>query len=297
MAIISGMIFISKETDIFFNLAFENVLINRYPENEKILYLWQNDKSVIIGRYQNPWAECDVELMNKDGVKLARRRSGGGAVFHDLGNVCFTLIDAEKSFDKNTNYLLLVNVLNNLGVRSEISGRNDILVDGRKISGSAFEITKTRACHHGTMLLNSDIANIEKYLTPSKQKLESHGVKSVSSRVCNLGISAQDFCSEMIKQFDSNCEIQYVEKSLLNTDSELKKQFDFFSSDEWRFGNTPKFTTSIEKQFDGDTYTILLNVQKGIVQDAIIYTDSLNTDKVEAVKKELIGKDYQKLSL
>lgn len=291
------MIFISEETDIFFNLAFENILINRYPEDEKILYLWQNDKSVIIGRYQNPWQECNVEKMNEDGVKLARRRSGGGAVFHDLGNVCFTIIGPRDTFDKKDNYNLLTQALINLGVKPETSGRNDILVDGKKVSGSAFEITKTRACHHGTMLLNSDIANIEKYLTPSTKKLESHGVKSVSSRVCNLGITAQSFCNEMIKLFDSKCEIQRINKTLLEKDEELKKQFEFFCSDLWRFGNTPKFTHRIEKAIDGDCLTILLDVQKGIVKDVTIYTDSLDTDKVEAVKNSLINCEYQKLSL
>lgn len=290
------MIFISKETDIFFNLAFENILINRYPEDENILYLWQNDRSVIIGRYQNPWQECNMENINRDGVKLARRKSGGGAVFHDLGNVCFTLIRPRDKFDKAENYLLLTQTLNNLGVKTEISGRNDILAGGRKVSGSAFELTKTRACHHGTMLLNSDLSDIEKYLTPNTEKLASHGVKSVSSRVCNLGIKTEDFCREIMRLFEPDGVPQIIDGSLLETDGELKAQYDFFSSDIWRFGNTPKFTDKYETEIDGSKYTVLLDVRKGIVRDATIYTDSLDTDKVEAVRNKLIGSEYQKLS-
>lgn len=291
------MIFISEENDIFFNLAFENILINRYPEDEKILYLWQNDRSVIIGRYQNPWEECSIENIKADKIKLARRKSGGGAVFHDMGNVCFTIIGPRNTFSKEENYSLLVKVLNDLGVHAQISGRNDILADGKKVSGSAFEFTKTRACHHGTMLLNSDLSNIERYLTPNRHKLESHGVKSVSSRVCNLGISAEEFIKKMIEEFDSSAKAERVNKKLLDSDGELKKQFDFFRSDLWCYGNTPKFTNRFETEIDGELFSILLNVEKGVVKEATIYTDSLDTDKVEAVKNKLIGSEYQKLSL
>lgn len=291
------LIFKSEETDIFFNLAFENILINRYPSDSRILFIWQNSNSVIIGRYQNPWQECNLKAMEEDSVVLARRRSGGGAVYHDLGNVCFTLICSKDEFDKQFNYSTVMDALAELGVHSELSGRNDILVDGRKVSGSAFEVTRDKVCHHGTMLLETDLSKVEKYLTPDRRKLNSHSVGSVSSRVRNLNIKPDDFCNALIRKFNRDKAIIKVDKELLLTDAELKNQYGFFRSEEWRFGNTPKFTNVVHTEKNGEIYTLYLDVNKGIIKSVTVYTDSLDTKAAEEFEKSLVGSEYQKLSL
>jgi lipoate-protein ligase A len=157
------------------------------------LFLWRNRPCIVIGRWQNPWKECDHSKMQGKEVKLARRRSGGGAVYQDLGNTCFTFIHPipEGGFAMDTkeiNNKILLKALKNLGITAEVSGRNDILVDGFKVSGSAYKanLGMKRSLHHGTMLVDVNLDDLKTYLNPDKPKLESKGVDSVIKRVANL---------------------------------------------------------------------------------------------------------------
>lgn len=181
---------ISDSYDPWFNLAVEECIFRQMPATQRVLFLWRNADTVVIGRAQNPWKECNTRRMEEDNVRLARRSSGGGAVFHDLGNTCFTFMAGKPEYDKTISTSIVLNALNALGVSAEASGRNDLVVKtaegDRKVSGSAYRETKDRGFHHGTLLLNSDLSRLANYLNPDKKKLAAKGITSVRSRVTNL---------------------------------------------------------------------------------------------------------------
>jgi len=209
-----------------FNLAIEEYIFDHVEIQNPILFLWRNTKTIIIGKHQNPWKECRVQLLEENDVLLARRKSGGGCVYQDLGNSVFSFINPINSFEnvdfKTMNNDILINALkNSFGITAEASGRNDLVIPksqgydvDRKISGSAYKLklgnTKTgrgrRSLHHGTMLLDLKLDALGKYLNPSKAKLQSKGVDSVISRVVNLKelnstITHDNFCESLEKEF------------------------------------------------------------------------------------------------
>ena len=188
-------VMISESNDIMLNLAAEEFIFEHLDVVNPLLFLYRNKPTIIIGKHQNPWKECHVHKLEQDGVVLARRKSGGGAVYQDLGNSVFCFINpinAEQDF-KTFNNTLLIGSLEQFNIKAEASGRNDLQVGDKKISGSAYKLKLgrnngigRRSLHHGTMLLNLDLGCLGKYLNPNKKKLESKGVDSVVSRVMNL---------------------------------------------------------------------------------------------------------------
>ena len=195
-------IFISASTDPWFNLAVEECIFRQMPANQKVLYLWRNADTVVIGRGQNPWKECNTRRMEADQVKLARRQSGGGAVFHDLGNTNFTFMAGKPGYDKSVSTSIILHALASLGINASASGRNDLIVQTeqgeRKISGSAYRETPDRGFHHGTLLLSADLSRLANYLNPDPKKLASKGIASVRSRVANLNEIRADIDHEII---------------------------------------------------------------------------------------------------
>ena len=176
----------SRSFDPYENLALEEALLSRVGEGELILYLWQNEGTVVIGRNQNPWKECRTALLAEEGGHLARRLSGGGAVFHDRGNLNFTFLMNEADYDLPRQLTVLERACRSLGIPAQRSGRNDLLAEGRKFSGNAFYKHAGKAYHHGTLMLDVDMERVSRYLSPSKAKLAAKGVDSVRSRVVNL---------------------------------------------------------------------------------------------------------------
>ena len=168
------------------NLALEEALLHRVGKGELILYLWQNERTVVIGKNQNPWKECRTALLSEEGGHLARRLSGGGAVFHDLGNLHFTFLMPAQDYDLPRQLTVIQRACRSLGIPAERSGRNDLLADGRKFSGNAFYKHNGKAYHHGTLMVDVDLDRVQRYLSPSKAKLAAKGVESVRSRVVNL---------------------------------------------------------------------------------------------------------------
>lgn len=168
----------------------EECIFRQMPATQRVLFLWRNADTVVIGRAQNPWKECNTRRMEEDNVRLARRSSGGGAVFHDLGNTCFTFMAGKPEYDKTISTSIVLNALNSLGVTAEASGRNDLVVKtpegDRKVSGSAYRETMDRGFHHGTLLLDADLSRLANYLNPDKKKLQAKGITSVRGRVTNL---------------------------------------------------------------------------------------------------------------
>ncbi|WP_205124845.1 lipoate--protein ligase family protein, partial [Akkermansia muciniphila] len=173
-------------TDPVENLALEAALLEQVLEGECILYLWQNQCTLVIGRNQNCQRECRLQLLEGDGGTLVRRLSGGGAVYHDLGNLNFTFLAREPVFHVAKQLSVILQAVQSLGINAQVSGRNDLTIEGRKFSGNAFYQMGERRYHHGTILVDVDGAKLKRYLNVSPEKLRSKGVQSVQSRVCCL---------------------------------------------------------------------------------------------------------------
>lgn len=286
----------SQKTNPYVNLGIEKHLLNRVDEGTIILYLWQNKNTVVIGKNQNPWAECSVSFVEKDGGYIARRESGGGAVYHDLGNVNFTFISSKENMDVSRNMQIIQKACEKVGVKTEISGRNDILADGKKFSGNAFYNTKDKAYHHGTILVSADKEKMQKILTPSKAKLVAKGVKSVSSRVVNLAELSPNATCENIKEsilsafketFPLPCEeIINIDMDFVNSVAEEYSSWDFV------FGKTIDFSVSLENRFTWGQVQLLLNVQEGVITVIQVFTDAMDSTLSESLERVLKNCKY-----
>ncbi|MCI9448568.1 MAG: lipoate--protein ligase family protein [Lachnospiraceae bacterium] len=191
---------ISDTTDPYWNLAMEEALFEYADEETTILFLWQNDHTIVIGRNQDAYIECKVDQFLADGGQLARRRSGGGAVYHDLGNLNFSIICLEAAAKKTEYQQLVAKTLEYFGLEVLFNGRNDLLVFDKKFSGNAFYTNGRILCQHGTILVNTDIKKMDCYLTPNEEKLNRNYVKSVASRVVNLSSFSPELTVEKIQQ-------------------------------------------------------------------------------------------------
>eukprot|EP01094_Clydonella_sp_ATCC50884_P002144 TRINITY_DN11651_c0_g1_i1.p1 TRINITY_DN11651_c0_g1~~TRINITY_DN11651_c0_g1_i1.p1 ORF type:complete len:423 (+),score=96.12 TRINITY_DN11651_c0_g1_i1:25-1269(+) len=294
----------SSTTDPFFNIAAEDHLFRTLPPAAEVLYLWQNEPTVFIGRNQNPWKETHTQQLERDGVHLVRRTSGGGAVYQDLGNVCWTFLSSQSAHNKHDNNQCLVDALSSLGVTAEASGRNDIVVSGSKVSGSAFRIANNRVCHHGTMLLNVDLSAMGKYLNPNKAKLESKGVKSVQARVLNLRSILPRVTTEQIMSAISSSFLRQrnvpVEDSIhvdldhdsLAEDEQLKKMVHKMKDWVWRFGETPAFEHNLEHRFDWGIMDVHVDTKHGLINNVKVFSDSLHPDMVDIVQSHMKAIPY-----
>ena len=197
---------ISTQHNPYLNIAVENYLLSQPVEGEVTFYLWQNRRTVVIGQNQNPYAECNVALLEQEGGYVMRRRTGGGAVYHDLGNINFSFIAPYDRYDQQRQFSVIQRAVESYGLHTEVSGRNDLLCQGRKFSGNAFSKGQRQRLHHGTILIRTDVADLQRYLRVRPAKLQKHGVASVQSRVVNLSelvpeITAQTIVPHLVDAF------------------------------------------------------------------------------------------------
>lgn len=286
---------ITKETDPYKNLALEEYLLHKLSNDECILYLWQNEKTVVIGRNQNPWKECKVKELSLDGGKLVRRLSGGGAVYHDLGNLNFTFLVTKENYDVQKQLEVIVKAVNSLGIPAVPTGRNDIIVEGRKFSGNAFFSINDKCYHHGTILVDVDMSSLSKYLNVSRKKLQSKGVDSVKSRVTNLrdyrpDITIDILIEELVKAFGETYGLvpMEMEVSKLPT-KDLEQGRQKFSSWDWIYGKKIEFTDSISKRFDWGDIELQMSVEGGVIQECVAYSDALDAEFFSEIGKKLVG--------
>lgn len=285
-------------TNPYVNLATEKWLFDNIRQNEVVLFLWQNKNTVVIGKNQNAWVECDTQTMQQDDVLLARRISGGGAVFHDLGNVNFTFICNNDDYDLQKQLSVIKAACKGAGIYTEFSGRNDILADGKKFSGNAFYNSGGKAFHHGTLLVSADKQKMSKYLTPSKAKLTSKSVKSVKSRVINLCELSPALDCKKMKQFMIEAFLSvygldaHIETIEINEDIEkLAKEY---SAKEYLYGVAIPFTVSCEKRFDWGGIELNLNVKQGVITDVQAFSDSMDHDVCDKIKSALLNCEFTK---
>jgi len=285
--------------DPYYNLALEEYLLSRVPDSGCILYLWQNDHTVVIGRNQNPWVECRTSLLQEEKGHLARRLSGGGAVYHDLGNLNFTFLCREEHYDLQKQLSVIQRAVKLAGIDAYFSGRNDLLAEGRKFSGNAFYHKKGTAYHHGTLLVHSDFARLQRYLSPPKAKLESKGIASVRSRVVNLtelspALTISDMKDYMLHSFAQ----VYGEdpKSLfLSQDDKavILKLRQRYASEDWLFSKPMPFSCTIEGHFSFGNLQLMLSVEAGIINGVQVYTDAMDAELSQKLAVCLTGCPFQ----
>ena len=269
------------------NLAVEEYLLLHCEPQECILYLLQNQNTVVIGRNQNAWKECKVESLEENVGHLARRLSGGGAVYHDLGNLNFTFLVSKENYSIDRQLEVIVKAVQKLGAKAEKSGRNDILIDGKKFSGNAFYEQEQHCYHHGTLMMNVNNEMLSKYLTVSKEKLQSKGVDSVKSRVTNLVDYIPDLTLEALKKalreaFEEVYGLTSNECKMEDLDQkDIEMRTKHFSSWDWRFGRKIDFQYEISKRFSWGQMNIQFQVDKGKISDVNVYSDSLKPMTIE----------------
>ena len=199
---------VSNQTNPYWNIAVENYLVMRPNQDTITMYLWKNRRTVVIGQNQNPFTECNLEALETDGGYLMRRKTGGGAVYHDDGNINFSFIVPPEFYDQARQFAVIQRAVADFGIVAELSGRNDILTEGRKFSGNAFSRGQYNYLHHGTILIRGNMVDLQRYLKPKPAKLQKHGVASVKSRVVNLSelnpaITSESIVPHLRKAFES----------------------------------------------------------------------------------------------
>lgn len=290
----SARIFTTSSTDPHVNLAAEELLQATLTEEHAILFLWQNAHTVVIGAGQNAWRECRTSLLEAEGGKLARRASGGGAVYHDMGNLNFSIILPRADYDLARQASVVVRAVSALGVNAGLTGRNDITTaDGRKFSGNAFRFLGESALHHGTLLVNSDMEKVARYLIVHQDKLKSKGVKSVPARVVNIGdlcgAGVSDMSGAMIEAFRS--EYGGGEPTHLGYENlpGFPEAYERYSSWQWTYGASPSGNMSVERRFPWGYVEIIAEVRRGTIESASVYTDSMDETLAARLSAALAG--------
>lgn len=291
-------LFLGDGADPYRNLAIEEHLLETVQPGECILYLWQNENTVVIGRNQNAWKECRTSVLEGEGGRLARRLSGGGAVFHDLGNLNFTFLMQEADYDLDRQLAVIETACRALGLDVQRSGRNDVLADGRKFSGNAFYHSQGRAYHHGTLLISTDEEKLARYLSPSKAKLQAKGVDSVRSRVVNLstlvpGLSCERMRAEMAAAFEAvyGMRAQTIDPEALDWERVRALQ-ERNAGRDWLYGPRLPLSFECEERFEWGGVQLQLQVEYGCVVRAKVYSDAMDWDIAPALERALAGSPF-----
>jgi lipoate-protein ligase A len=292
----------SLSHDPWVNLALEEYFMQHVRPEEIILYLWQNDNTVVIGRNQNAWKECRHLELEQDGGKLARRLSGGGAVFQDLGNLNFSFIMQKNHYDLAKQLKVVMQAIRNLGMIAEFTGRNDLLIEGKKFSGNSYYFHKYIALHHGTVLINSDLTKLSHYLQVSREKIISKGIDSIQSRVVNLSQISESLTLSAVVQSmeESFCEVygeDAIEMSVDRYDFSIEHLVQNNSSWEWRFGSTPQFDISFSNRFLWGEIEIGFCLKRGYIDWVRVFSDALEEQLIRDIQQSLEGCSFRKVSM
>ncbi len=286
----------NSNTNPYFNLASEEYFLK--TAKEPVFMLWRNQKTVVVGVNQNTAAEVDRGFCEENGISVVRRLTGGGAVFHDLGNVNYTYIE-ENDGTKFSNYAIftkdVIDYLATLGITAELSGRNDVLVDGKKIIGNAQCVKYGKIMHHGCILYSADLSVLAGALKVNRAKIESKGIKSVSSRVTNIAdhldnpMSAEEFVKGLetfiLNRYNCNArDLTAEETEQISALAETK-----YSTYEWDYGTSPDYQYEKSEKFPFGLVTVAFSVSEGIIEDIKISGDFFGVGDIAELEKKLRG--------
>ncbi len=290
---------VSNQTNPYWNIAVENYLVEHA---ECItLYLWRNRRTVVIGQNQNPFSEVNVEALEADGGYLMRRKTGGGAVYHDDGNINFSFVVPKSLYDQRRQFAVIQRAVESFGLHTELSGRNDILAEGRKFSGNAFSKGRVNDLHHGTLLISGDMSDLARYLKPKPAKLQKHGVQSVRSRVVNLselnpGITPDSIVPRLRAAFELEYSgnSEYSEYSEIIKRPEVRALYEQFASSEWKYGRWRTFTAQRSAQFDWGGVELSLTIDNDVITEVQLASDALDLAALDETRRLLTGADTKK---
>ena len=296
------LLIINDSNNAYYNLAAEEYLIDNFDED--IVMLWRNDNTVVVGKNQNTIEEIDSRYVEEHSISVVRRLTGGGAVFHDMGNVNYTIIQPyQEGLFSNYAYFTeaVRDFLQGLGISAELSGRNDLMIDGKKFSGNAQCVRKGRMMHHGTLMFSSDVKDISGALTPNCKKTESKGVKSVQSHVTNISshlpydrMSVEDFMDRLyhyfLRRFPEAVpyELTQEEKTAIQQLTDEK-----YSTWEWNYGASPAFGVSASHKYDFGLVDVRLNVIRGCIKEIRIFGDFFGVRSISELEDLLVGTEYR----
>lgn len=293
---------IGERTSPYFNLAFEEYALTQM--NEEMIVLWRNDQSVIVGNNQNTIEEVDIDFIRENRIPVVRRQSGGGAVFHDLGNVNFTIIqyldcDDFDNYAKFTRPIL--GYLKELGVRAELQGRNDLVIDGKKFCGNAQAVKRDRIMHHGCILYSTDFSDLARALKPREIKIKSKGVKSVRKRVTNIvdyvnkPLSAEEFFHGLGDYFvRSMSEIKLYSLTKYDIDATERLVHEKYETWEWNFGKSPTYNMENSCRYDFGIVDIKLMIQGGVIVDMAVFGDFFGERDKSELESLLCGVRHER---
>lgn len=272
-------------------------------DDECILYLWQNRHTVVIGKNQNCWKECRVSQLEKDDGYLVRRLSGGGAVYHDMGNLNFTFLVRKGNYDVDRQMSVIIRAMQLMGLKAEKSGRNDALIDGRKFSGNAFYERNDFCYHHGTLLLDVNKQQMAKYLNVSADKLKSKSVESVRSRVANLcefypGVTVELVSAKLREAFGEIYGLEVTDYDTGRFSKETIEEYENrFASWEWKYGRRIPFQYEFGRRFEWGDVQLQLEVNEGIIKNANVFSDSMDPEWAAELAEALPGCRYEQQAM
>lgn len=294
----------NTNTNAYFNLAMEEYFLKN--TNEDIFLLWQNENSIIVGKNQNTLSEINYDYVKENNIKVVRRLSGGGAVFHDLGNINFTFISCnDNSFSDFKKFTMpIVEALKELNVHAEFSGRNDLLIDGQKFSGNAQYNYKNKVMHHGTLLFSSEINDLSNALKVKPSKFQGKSVKSVKSRVTNISshldkkmtvLEFKDYLMDFINKRDKNS--HFYELNDKDVESINKLVEEKYSTWEWNFGHSPKYSLYNEVKYPGGNLEFSLDVHDGLIKDIKFFGDFFGKEDISFIENKLRNVKHNEYSI
>ncbi|NLV89497.1 MAG: lipoate--protein ligase [Tissierellia bacterium] len=299
---------VNNSNDPRYNLAFEEYCFKHLDLKDDYVILWINGPAIIIGKNQNTIEEINQDFVNEKGIKVVRRITGGGAVYHDLGNLNFSIISMSsgpEKIDFKKYNIPIVKALEKLGVKCELTGRNDITLDGKKFSGIAQSVWRGRVLNHGTIMFDVELDVLSKALQVKQDKIESKGVKSVRSRVTNIkpyltvDVDIYEFRDLLLKSIFEMEGLEPEEHKLSQEDLDnIQKLFEEkYSTWEWNYGESPKATYKNYKRFDFGSIDIRFNVVNGLIKDTKIFGDFFGTEDVALLEEKLNGVRYDKVEV
>lgn len=298
----------NKSKNPCFNLALEEYALKHLDVDHPIIILWQNEPSIIIGRNQNTIEEINSKYIKNHGINVVRRLSGGGAVYHDLGNINYTFI-THRSGENITNFEKftrpVIETLKKLDVPAEFTGRNDITIEGKKFSGNAQYSYRNKLLHHGTILFDSDLSVVQEALNVKADKVQSKGIKSVRSRVTNIKpylkdpIGLEEFQNLLTETMFANAGEEPRQYGLTENDLvEINKLMESrYKKWEWTYGESPDFNIQKSKRYGGGSLDLRMNVKDGLIKDCKIFGDFFGQEDVKALSDHLIDQQFHEASV